>query len=293
MDYYAEIFCSLGLIVLTALVFAFIKGRKVIRDNDRNKVIINGKHKVDVNTFSLLAILIFLIAIVPISLKYYFQSNQINNPVNEKNNIKPDLANLDGEYYYRTTPIHNANYAPEEHDLLVDEKGNRYYQFIGKIRICADKEKTGYKVMAHRHIAISLDEDGQMKRVVFNPSPVNWSADQVYLPWGGSRVIIVLKTGASKPNQGIYMGDIKGASENNIVRNIKGPLIYLNPRNPSFKLNANWVDAYMELEKIENSSFNGFLDKAQIRKWFKSINLDVIIRDFDYRYFIRDDETEC
>lgn len=171
-----------------------------------------------------------------------------------------DLDSFIGKYDYRSTPD------DVDHGPLIDEKGNRCYQFIGELSIQKDSRQE-YSINATRYYCVSFD------KALTQVASVKWEAksDDVFIPQRGEGIIFFLTTKKEPPNRGLVKASITERTKEGKARIISGTMLYLIPRKVEKERNFHWLAAEVEFHKKDNDDNpNYFIGEKIINDWFES-----------------------
>ena len=151
-------------------------------------------------------------------------NNEILQKVAEVNKNHQKSINIDGEYFYRSS-------VKTEGGMLVDEKGNPAYMFIGDLKI------SNNQVIAERRFAVRKIGN-QIKSEIAN---IRWDANHIFSSqYNTDMVIYKLATQpeVNPSNEGFFVGRFYPDEKNdNQAKKIEGEMHYM------MKTSKNWTVA--------------------------------------------------
>ncbi len=175
----------------------------------------------------------------------------------------PPPESFVGHYDYRSTPN------DVDHGPLIDERGNRCYQFIGELSIQKEPQ-TGYSINATRYYCVTFENRKVgLKKI----ASVEWGAksDDVFMPQIGQEIIFLLTTNKEPPNRGLVKTSIAEKTKEGKASIISGTMLYLIPRHLDKKSPPHWLTAkviFRRKDKLGDPNY--FIDEKVINDWFLS-----------------------
>ena len=178
-------------------------------------------------------------------------NNEILQKVAEVNKNHHKSINIDGEYFYRSS-------VKQEGGMLVDEKGNPAYMFIGELTI------NNNQIIAERRFAVKKIGN----QIKSERTYIKWDANHIF----SSPFNMVIYKLATQPevnpsNEGFFVGRFYPDEKNdNQAKKIEGEMHYM------MKTSKNWTVADKVLirkDHITNS--NPYIKPSEIREWFIKI----------------------